>query len=75
MGYEKKNADVQEAHRDAFSDFKAVSRLAILAKLSDAAPASQSTMSAFADVRRLPRAGPSGLAAMLTEQAGLPGGD
>jgi len=69
LGYEKKNANVQEAHRDAFSDFKAVSRLAILAKLSEAAPGSLSIDSAFAGVHR-PRVGPSGVAEPLV-RAGL----
>jgi len=47
MGLREKNADAQEAHKDALADFKAVSRLAILAKLSEAAPGSPLTVSAL----------------------------
>ena len=52
MGLREENTEVREAHKDAFSDFKAVSRLPILAKLSDTAPGSPSTVAAFAGVRR-----------------------
>jgi hypothetical protein len=52
------------------ADFKAVSRSAILAKLSEAAPGSPSTVSAFAGVRR-PQAGPSGVAEPLVRAGWL----
>jgi len=54
--YEEKNAKMREAHRDAWADFNAVFSLPILAKLSEAAPASLSTVSAFAGLP--PRAQP-----------------
>jgi len=40
-GYEKKNAEVQEAHRDVFADFKVVSSIAIFADSGLASPGSR----------------------------------